>query len=192
MLVKLNLERMKRKKQRKPAMSLITNQVEEALGLGPFRHPQPLFTSNILIYYSILASLYAIHYRHLYQLLIYGTFKSYTLKMFLSDLPVCLSDIVRSSLFKQSLAIIHQMQSPKISKFRHIYGFLNPPPPDILSLVWSLCMFHISLSDSPNSLFGYFLYKYFANFVSQIFFYKYAAKSVCELFLSKKSANCCV
>ena len=112
--------------------------------------------------------------------------------MFLSDLPVCLSDIVRSSLFKQSLAIIHQMQYPKIRNFRHIYGFFNSPPPDILSLVWSLCMFHISLSDSPNSLFGYFLYKYFANFVSQIFFYKYAAKSVCELFLSKKSANCCV
>ena len=58
MVVRLNLERMKRKKQRKPAMSLIANKVEEALGFGAlpassavihFKHPHLLFNSGILV-----------------------------------------------------------------------------------------------------------------------------------------------
>ena len=85
-----------------------------------FKHPHILFNSGILVCYSLQASLPIINLWHI---------KSYSLKMFLSDLPVCLSDIVRSSLFKQSLAIIHQMQYPKIRNFRHIYGFFNSPPP---------------------------------------------------------------
>ena len=128
MVVKLNLERMKRKKQRKPAMSLITNKVEEALGLGPFRHPQPVFTSNILIHYSILASLYAIHYRHLYQLLIYGTLKvtrqrcSYLICLF-----VCLT-LLEVLYFSNLWQLFIKCNLLKLVTSDMFMDFFNSPP----------------------------------------------------------------